>query len=248
METVETAHKTNQLSQSSQTDGVRLSKYLPEFVYWWIDGIITTFAVVAWSTWASLDISIILILWFANLFADGLSMSVGSYLSTKSEHEEYFKHLATEKRGIKNHPKLQKEKILTIYAEKWFSGELLEETAEKITNDTATRAREIVQRETWQAEPTSSPMLNGVMTLISFILVWLLPLLSYLFAAFGRIWGDLFVTAIIITWIWFIGIWWLKSAVNESNLMRSILETLALGIVAALVAYYVGDVLESIIV
>ena len=59
-------------------------KYLPEFVYGGIDGSITTFAVVAGAIGASLSPSIVLILGFANLFADGFSMATANYLSAKS--------------------------------------------------------------------------------------------------------------------------------------------------------------------
>ncbi len=62
-------------------------KYLPEFVYGATDGTITTFAVVAGSIGASLSASIVLILGFANLFADGFSMAISNYLSTKSQKE-----------------------------------------------------------------------------------------------------------------------------------------------------------------
>lgn len=62
-------------------------KYLPEFVYGGIDGSVTTFAVVAGSLGASLSSSIILILGFANLFADGFSMAISNYLSTKSQRD-----------------------------------------------------------------------------------------------------------------------------------------------------------------
>ena len=54
----------------------RLFKYLGEFVYGGIDGGVTTFAVVAGAVGAHLDTSIVLILGFANLIADGFSMSV----------------------------------------------------------------------------------------------------------------------------------------------------------------------------
>ncbi|HTE22196.1 MAG TPA: VIT1/CCC1 transporter family protein [Candidatus Limnocylindria bacterium] len=64
-----------------------LEDYLSEFVYGGIDGAVTTFAVVAGATGARFDIKIILVLGFANLIADGFSMGVGSYLSTKSEQE-----------------------------------------------------------------------------------------------------------------------------------------------------------------
>lgn len=64
-----------------------LEDYLKEFVYGGIDGAVTTFAVVAGATGASFSTQVILVLGFANLIADGFSMSVGSYLSTKSEQE-----------------------------------------------------------------------------------------------------------------------------------------------------------------
>lgn len=51
------------------------------------DGLVTTFAVVAGSAGALLDHRVVLILGFANLFADGFSMASGSYLGTKSEIE-----------------------------------------------------------------------------------------------------------------------------------------------------------------
>lgn len=60
--------------------------YLGEFVYGAFDGCITTFAVVAGSVGANLDSSIIIILGLANLLADGFAMSVGAYLSTKTNN------------------------------------------------------------------------------------------------------------------------------------------------------------------
>lgn len=62
-------------------------KYLPEFVYGGTDGTVTTFAVVAGVIGASLSSTVVLILGFANLFADGFSMAVSNYLSTKSRNE-----------------------------------------------------------------------------------------------------------------------------------------------------------------
>lgn len=64
---------------------LKYKKYLPQFVYGGIDGIVTTFAVVAGSMGAGLSTRTIIILGFANLFADGFSMSVGSYLSKETE-------------------------------------------------------------------------------------------------------------------------------------------------------------------
>jgi hypothetical protein len=57
--------------------------YVRELIYGANDGIITTFAVVARG---GLSLRVVLIIGAANLFADGLSMAVGNYLSIRS-HE-----------------------------------------------------------------------------------------------------------------------------------------------------------------
>jgi len=61
--------------------------YLAEFVYGATDGTITTFAIMAGAVGASLDSGVILVLGFANLLADGFSMAVSNYLSTKSQRD-----------------------------------------------------------------------------------------------------------------------------------------------------------------
>lgn len=62
-------------------------RYLPEFVYGGIDGIVTTFAVVSAAIGASLSPLIILIVGFANIFADGFSVALSEVLAFRSEAE-----------------------------------------------------------------------------------------------------------------------------------------------------------------
>lgn len=61
--------------------------YIAEVIYGANDGIVTTFAVVAGVAGASLDPTIVLILGFANLLADGFSMGMSNYLSQRSATE-----------------------------------------------------------------------------------------------------------------------------------------------------------------
>jgi vacuolar iron transporter family protein len=60
--------------------------YVRELIYGANDGVITTFAVVAGVSGGGLPLRVVLIIGAANLFADGLSMAVGNYLSIKA-HE-----------------------------------------------------------------------------------------------------------------------------------------------------------------
>ena len=90
------------------------SLYLKQIVYGGIDGIVTTFAVTAGFTGASfvsgdmsisMPISIVLIFGIANLFADGVSMGIGEFISSRAEKNNYekeYKNEITEIKKIKN--------------------------------------------------------------------------------------------------------------------------------------------------
>ena len=76
--------------------------FIENFVFGAVDGAVTTFAVVAGVIGASLSPSIIVILGFANLFADGFSMAIGNYLAVKTHNEYIVKARKREEWGIDN--------------------------------------------------------------------------------------------------------------------------------------------------
>jgi VIT1/CCC1 family predicted Fe2+/Mn2+ transporter len=61
------------------------SRYIGDIILGANDGIITTFAVVAGVAGAGLPAVVVVLLGFANLFADGISMGASNYLGTRSE-------------------------------------------------------------------------------------------------------------------------------------------------------------------
>lgn len=168
--------------------------YLGDFVYGGIDGCVTTFAVVAGASGAGLDSSIVIILGFANLLADGFAMSIGAYLSERTDQE--------------NH-----------------------------------RQRFSVPEQ----EPRKRPLLKGAATWIAFLLVGLIPLLIYVMDYWNALGVNLFLWASVLTAAGFVLIGWLKARVTGRPIFRSIAETLLLGTLAALVAYFTGDWLETLI-
>ncbi|MDN3205798.1 VIT1/CCC1 transporter family protein [Algoriphagus sediminis] len=223
----------------------RFQTYLPEFVYGGIDGAVTTFAVVAGGFGANLDTGVIIILGFANLLADGFSMSVGAYLSAKSERENFKKNQAIEYWEVENIPDAERKEIEDIYRAKGFEGKLLDRVVDQITTDKDIWVAEMMKDELNLLLDDKSPLNIGLATLISFILVGLIPLLIYIWDFFGDISGEVFLLTSILTAIAFAIVGFLKSYVNKTSILKSILETLALGLLAAMVAYFVGDLLEQ---
>jgi len=93
-----------------------------------------------------------------------------------------------------------------------------------------------------------SPLIIGGVTYLSFIAIGIIPLLVYVTDYIYPINNNLFLLSSILTGIGFIIIGWLKAFVNQTLFWKGILETLLLGSIAAVVAYFIGDFLESIIV
>ena len=225
----------------------RLQVYLGEFVYGGIDGAVTTFAVVCGAVGAGLDNSVIIILGFANLLADGFAMSVGAYLSSKSVKDNYNKYKAIELEELEKAPDLGRQQVEAIYKSKGFEGKLLQNVVDTIIADNDQWVDVMMKDKLMMTEESKSPFMMGLVTYISFILIGLIPLLIYVWDYFGTFSGDLFLWTSIFTSIAFIVIGFLKTYVTETSKIKGILETLILGVLAAVVSYYVGDVLERLI-
>ncbi|MBE7641083.1 MULTISPECIES: VIT1/CCC1 transporter family protein [Salegentibacter] len=224
-------------------------EYIGEFVYGGIDGAITTFAVVAGAEGASLGISVVVILGLANLIADGFSMSVGNFFSTKAEKDNFDKHRQVEYWEIENLREKEVQEIRDIYKEKGFKGELLEQVVEVITSNKDIWVDTMMKEELEMVRGEKTPYKTAGVTFASFLAVGSVPLLSYLFmnTNSSSLDSQLFLYSCILTAIALSIVGALKSLVTEKNMIVGILETLLLGGIAAFIAYYVGDVLEKIL-
>jgi len=188
------------MKKEKESEAIKIEKkYLPEFVYGGIDGSITTFAVVAGVMGASLSSAIVLILGFANLFADGFSMATSNYLSTKSKIDL-----------ISKRNKESSKKLFCVENKK--------------------------------------PLKASIATFVSFVLIGLIPLVSFLLALiFPELQSYQFRLSIILTALAFIIVGSLKAQISHKNILHSAIETLIIGGIAALVAFSVGHFLRVIL-
>jgi VIT1/CCC1 family predicted Fe2+/Mn2+ transporter len=221
--------------------------FLREFIYGGVDGGVTTFAVVAGATGANFDSSIIIILGLANLVADGFSMSVGSYLSVKAQLEKYLKFMNYERWGVDNIPDMERDEIRTIYKNKGLTGKLLDEVVKVITSDKEVWVEEMMQGEFGMTPEKNSPLSAGLITFVSFLIIGSIPLIPFIFPQSAVLMGvSPFLLTCFLTSLAFVIIGLTKSFINQTPSMWAIFETLLLGGTAALIAYYAGYFLESL--
>lgn len=226
--------------------GERLSagprhNYLRDFIYGGIDGSVTTFAVVAGVVGAELSSAVILIMGFANLAADGFSMAASNFLGTKAERED-FEHLAAvERRHIEVVPEGEREEVRQIFKAKGFEGEELERVVALITADRARWVRTMLTEEYGLPAEIRSPWRAALATFAAFCLCGLVPLVPYVFGARKAFGLSTLLTAAV-----FFAIGSAKSRWSTATWWRSGLSTLAVGGLAASLAYAVGLLLRSV--
>ncbi len=216
------------------------SSYLSDWVYGGIDGAITTFAIVAGVVGAELSTRVILILGAANIIADGFSMAASNYSGTKAELDDYRRHRDYEERQVERIPESERLEIREIYRAKGFEGEDLERVVEVITSDKDRWVDTMMVEEYGMPTTYRNPLKAGLCTFAAFLLCGLAPLLPFLFP-----YPHAFETAIVLTAAVFFGIGSAKSQWSTQAWWRSGLETLAIGLAAAAIAWGIGHLLKS---
>ena len=221
---------------------------IEDFVYGGTDGAITTFAVVSGAFGASLSISVILILGFANLFADGFSMSIGNYLSRRTNKEYIEKERRKEEWSIDNLAKEEKEEIREIYKNKGLEGDLLDDIVKVITSKRKVWIDTMMREELGLVDDKKEPKDTALTTFIAFNLLGLIPLSPFVIIHIIGISiissNYAFILSSIFTAISFFLIGIIKGRIVKKSLIKSGLHTLGIGGIASIVAYTIGYILS----
>jgi len=235
---LEHGHSADEIRQRLAA-GPRTS-YIRDWIYGGIDGAVTTFAVVAGVAGADLSTGIVLILGVANLIADGFSMAASNFSGTKAERDDYERLIAVERRHVALAPEGEREEIRQIFAAKGFAGAELERIVATVTANEPGWIRTMLVEEYGLADNGRSPWIAATTTFVAFLVCGLVPLVPYMLG------GGLAVSAVA-TGLTFFAIGSAKSRWTVTAWWRSGLETLAIGMSAAALAYLVGLGLRSLV-
>jgi VIT1/CCC1 family predicted Fe2+/Mn2+ transporter len=223
------------------------ASYLHDFIYGAVDGAVTTFAVVAGVAGASLSETIVIILGGANLIADGFSMAASNFLGSRAERQQRERARREEHLHIRLVPEGEREEIRQIYAAKGFTGDDLERIVEVITSDRELWAETMMSEELGFGSAEPNEYRAALSTFVAFITVGFLPLLVYVYdlATPGDV-ADPFLWSAVMTGVAFLVVGGMKARFVAQAWWRSALETLAVGGLAAVLAYAAGSILQNV--
>jgi VIT1/CCC1 family predicted Fe2+/Mn2+ transporter len=237
------AHSAAAAERHTQTQG----RFIKSVVYGGLDGIITTFAVVAGVAGASLSAGVVLIMGFANLIADGISMSIGDYLSSKSEREYEAAERRREAWEVEHYPDGEKKELVEIYEAKGISRTDAESMVTIIAKNPKAWVDIMMVEELGILGSDESPLGNALATFLSFAVFGFVPLLTYIVAAFVPfLRANSFPVAAALTGATLFALGAVKVRITGKNWFLSGLETFVIGGITAAAAYGVGVLLGGL--
>jgi VIT1/CCC1 family predicted Fe2+/Mn2+ transporter len=242
------AHQKKAITNAAREEhGGAGSQYIGNMVYGGLDGIVTTFAVVSGVAGANLGANVVMIMGVANLLADGLSMAIGAYLSEKSVKEYYNNEKKREAWEVDNYPEGERLELKEIYKSQGYPDSDIEQLVKIKTAHKKRWVETMMVEELGLLADDKKPLTGSLVTFASFVVAGSLPLLSYLVGLFIKIpmnvafWISIGLSALAL-----FSLGAAKVKVTGLKPLRSGLEMLIVGGLAAGVAYGVGVLLKGI--
>lgn len=231
------------------------SEYLKALVFGGLDGIVTIFAIVAGCVGAQLGPLKIIIIGLGNLFADGVSMGFGEYVSAKTEEDFIRSEKDRELWEVENCPDEERAEMLDIYILRY--GFTLED-AKKMVDIAFKYKRFFIQHMMVEelglmiGDDGPTPIRRGVVMFLSFCMFGLLPLGGFIGweAGYGiehsrKSTEIAFLTACLVSLVTLFVLGFFKGRFVGQNATTSGLLMTLNGAFAGFIAFAIGGMLQA---
>jgi VIT1/CCC1 family predicted Fe2+/Mn2+ transporter len=229
---------------------------LEELLFGFMDGIVTSLALIAGLVAAFSSNGVILLAGFAATLAGSVSMFVGAYISSHARYELAQRELRREIREVEEMPEEERAEVREIYKSRGFTDDEVEILVRRITSDKKLWVSMMMHEELGFSDEdlTRPPLRHGAVIGLSYFLGSILPLLP--FAILPRVglttlpglpshWGIFAVTLTAASAI-FLLVGALKERFGAGQPIRGALQLLGVGLGGAAAVYLVSEVIYLI--
>ena len=217
-----------------------------EVVFGAQDGLLSTVALVTAVAAAVTGDSttLVLVAGLAAAFAGMISMSTGTFLGSRAEQDLQRSEIEKEAKELEEHPAEELAELVSLYQREGMSFREAQELAEHIASDRDLWLRTLVEKELGiSPDITSNPIKDALTMGLAFIIAAMIPILPYFFldrapaipVSIGLALAGLFALGV-----------GKGRLVQKSPLLQG-LEILAIGSVAAGIAFLIGEGIPRIV-
>ena len=209
------------------------------------DGLVSTLAFVAGVFGAITDPHIVLLSGIAELIAGTISMAAGAYQSSKSELEMLEREGEREKMKKARTPEEERETLIKFYQREGFKRAEAEAIVDRISvkEELPTQA-DALEELGLAPKELGNPVKAGVLCGASFGLAAVVPILPFAFPVSS--WQALIVSTIATVAALF-GVGAMKTIFSRKNWVRSGLEMMIIGALAAAITYLIGTLFSILV-
>jgi vacuolar iron transporter family protein len=214
-----------------------VGEFLRDLIFGLNDGVVSNFSLIAGVAGANTAHGVVLLAGVAGLLAGAVSMAAGGYLSNKTHREVVAEEVRREAEEIEYAPEEEREELRSIYRLKGFDEAEVEMLVRRITADRQRWLETLITEELGlSATAGPPPLLDALFAGGGFALGAIVPVLPYLVSA----WSGALVAAAILSVVGLFTMGAAKTLVTSRSVLRSGLEMVAVGVVAAVVTNLVG--------
>jgi len=202
------------------------------------DGLTVPFALAAGLSGAVAANPLIVTAGLAEIAAGCVAMGLGGFLAARTDAQHYQAERAREEQETKDYPEREKWEVSAILHRYGLRGEVLARATEAIASDRRRWVDFMMRFELELSEPAPGRAAQSAATIGgAYVVGGLIPLSPYMLLAET---GPALVASSALTGAALFGFGWLKAAATGLPRLRGAAQTLAVGAMAACVAYLVA--------
>jgi vacuolar iron transporter family protein len=217
---------------------IRARSYIGSSALGISDGLVTNLAFLSGFAAATSNLSVIRIAGVASMLAGAISMFFAGIIASRSEYELYQADARREAGEIEEEPEEEKDELREFYIAKGLTRDQASNVVEQIASDKSKFLEDILMHELHvHRAKLPNPIKAGAVIGFSFLVGALIPLGPFLFLPTKV---DSLIVASLLSpiFLFSVGAW--RGHVVGRKFWKTGLETLGIGLAAALILYLIG--------
>ena len=244
---IEASRREHMKPMHEESHNSSASEYVKSVVFGGLDGIMTTFAIIAAAAGSNGNYATVLIFGFSNVIADGFSMGFGEYVSGEAERDNAITERRREEWEVENSLDLELDEMVQIYMSKGLSFDDAHTIVGIISKDPKMFVDFMMVEELGllvDLDDAHGPKKQGAVMFASFLFFGSIPLLAYL-PGKGQGTDAVFIFSCVLTMVSLIVLGSLKGFLVGVRITRSAALMVLNGTISGAVSFVAGFLIEA---